>query len=253
MVSDTKERRQPRDLEGAVALVTGGMSGIGEACVNTLAARGATVVVGDVDLRSSPSAADGALCLPMDVTDPASVGRTLAEIERRFGRLDVAVNNAGIGVSDRRAIADLELEAWRRVRSVDLDGVFHCLRAEIPLMLQGGGGAIVNVASVMGLVATTGAAAYVAAKHGVIGLTKAAALDYATDNIRVNCVAPGFVDTPLLASYDDAERRQVAALHPIGRLVSADEVAAVVAMLASAESSAVTGACFAVDGGYVAR
>lgn len=249
----TRERRGPRDLEGAIALVTGGRSGIGAACVDVLTARGAIVVVGDVDVRSSSSAADGPLHLQMDVADPSSVERALAEIEQRYGRLDVAVNNAGIGVSARRAVADIELEAWRRVRSVDLDGVFHCLRAEIPLMLRGGGGAIVNVASVMGLVATTGAAAYVAAKHGVVGLTKAAALDYAADAIRVNCVAPGFVDTPMLGAYGDSERRQVATRHPIGRLVAAHEVAAVVAMLVSAESSAVTGTCVAVDGGYVVQ
>ncbi|MCW2583832.1 MAG: NAD(P)-dependent dehydrogenase, short-chain alcohol dehydrogenase family [Klenkia sp.] len=242
-------------LTGRVALVTGGGSGIGAACARQLAAAGAQVVVADLrrEAAEETAAAVGGTALRVDVSDPGSVGAMVEEVRSRFGRLDVAINNAGVGVPAKKLVADMSDDDWRRVTSVNLDGVFHCLRAEVPLMLDSPRGAsIVNVASVMGTVAAVGAAAYVASKHAVVGLTKSAALDYASAGIRVNAVGPGFVDTPLLDHQDVAQRDRTAAAHPVGRLGTADEVASVISFLASPAAAFITGAFHLVDGGYTA-
>jgi NAD(P)-dependent dehydrogenase (short-subunit alcohol dehydrogenase family) len=236
--------------------VTGGASGIGAACARTLATRGATVVVADLSEAEAAAVADtlpGGLGVHVDVGEPSSVSAMVARAVAAYGRLDVAVNNAGVGVPVRLPVAEMHLRDWRRVMTVNLDGVFHCLQAEIPAMLASGGGAVVNIASVMGAVGTTGAAAYVAAKHGVVGLTRAAALEYAGQGIRVNCVGPGFVDTPLLQHHDAADRERIAQLHPLGRLGTAEEIAAVVAFLSSPAAAFVTGAYYLADGGYTAQ
>jgi NAD(P)-dependent dehydrogenase (short-subunit alcohol dehydrogenase family) len=239
-----------------VALITGGASGIGAACAKTLARSGVLIVIADRSLDAATALAkeinSTAAAVQVDVSDEASCRRMVEFTIEKFGRLDVAVNSAGLGNPDRSRVGELTFDSWRRLMNVNLDGVFLSMKAEIPAMLDGGGGSIVNISSVMGTVAVSGACAYIASKHGVVGLTKAAALDYAKDGIRVNAVAPGYVDTPMLANRSEAQRAEIASRHPMGRIAAAEEIAAVVAFLASSESSFVSGAYYTVDGGYTA-
>jgi NAD(P)-dependent dehydrogenase (short-subunit alcohol dehydrogenase family) len=252
-VSDTR-------FEGRVALVTGGASGIGEACALTFARGGAKVAVVDVDeekgaavVAAAEAAGGRAVFLRVDVTDAAAVERMVADTVAAFGGLDIAVNNAGIG-GEVRPTGEYGLDGWRRVIDANLNGVFHCMRYEIPVMLERGRGAIINMASILGSVGWPGACAYVAAKHGVVGLTKTAALEYADRGLRINSVGPAFIDTPLLAkSLDDATRGSLAGLHAVGRLGTSQEVANLVAFLASDEASFLTGGYYLADGGYTAR
>jgi 2-dehydro-3-deoxy-L-rhamnonate dehydrogenase (NAD+) len=243
------------DFDGQVALVTGGGSGIGAACARHLAGRGARVAVADLDLTAAEKlAADlaGAVAFEVDVRDPAQVRRTVDAVVGRLGGLHVAINNAGVSRA-RVPLHETTLADWELVRSVNYDGVFHCLQQEFRVMIAAGGGAIVNVSSVMGVVGTRGAAAYVASKHGVIGLTKAAAIDGTEHGIRVNAVGPGFVDTPLLKATTRERIGAIEAEHLVGRLGTADEIAAVVGFLASPAASFLTGAFYPADGGYTAH
>jgi NAD(P)-dependent dehydrogenase (short-subunit alcohol dehydrogenase family) len=232
------ELKQPR-----VALVTGGARGIGLAIADAFRAAGAAVVVLDRE------AAD----VEGDVTRAEDVERAVRVAIARHGGLDWAVNNAGITLHQKLRAHEIREDDWRRVLDVDLTGVFLSMRAEIPAMLERGGGAIVNISSVAGLVGSSAAdAAYGAAKHGVIGLTKSAALDYATAGIRVNALCPGAVDTPMTADathMGDFFRTA----NPIGRMGQPAEIAAAALWLCSDAASFVTGAALPVDGGYVAR
>ena len=245
------------ELEGRAAIVTGAGAGIGEACARVLASSGASVLVVDLDEERAGRVADAiggnALAHVADVSDPDSVGEMVARAEDELGPLRIAVNNAGIAGTSQPT-GEYDLDAWRRVMSVNLDGVFYCMRAEIGPISRAGGGSIVNMASVLGSVGIANSPAYVAAKHGVVGLTKAAALEHAAQGVRVNAVGPGFISTPLLEENLPAEAMtQIAAQHALNRLGTSEEVANLVAFLASDEAAFITGSYHLVDGGYTAH
>lgn len=243
-----------------VALVTGAGSGIGEAISLDLAARGANVVVADLDLPSANSVAaaigragGNAVAVLADVSDPASVERMVGTAVSTFGALHLAVNNAGIG-GPAVEIADYPLDGWHKVVEVNLHGVFYCMKFEIAAMLSSGGGAIVNMSSILGSVGWANASAYVACKHALVGLTKTAALEYASRNIRVNAVGPAFIDTPLLSNnLDETVLAQLAGMHPANRLGTPGEVSALACFLLSEDASFINGSYHLVDGGYTAR
>lgn len=246
------------DLTDRVALVTGGGSGIGASVARELVTLGARVVVADLSLASAERVVaeigSNAVAVQADVAIASDAANMVEVAVQQFGSLDIAVNNAGVGMPVKSPVGNTEFSMWRSIMSINVDGAFLCLQEEVRAMQQQGrGGAIVNVASVMGAVASPGASPYVASKHALVGLTKAAALDYADDAIRVNAVGAGFVDTPLLAGRDANWLAAVAAAHPLGRLAQPEEIASVIAFLCSPAASFVTGAYIPVDGGYLAR
>jgi NAD(P)-dependent dehydrogenase (short-subunit alcohol dehydrogenase family) len=249
------------DFQDRVALVTGGASGIGAACGLTFARAGARVLLADLNVELGQATAEAArqaggdVCfVRVDVADPASVEEMVDTAVEAFGRLDIAVNCAGIG-PEHQPVGQHSLEGWHRVINVDLNGVFYCMRYEIPAMLEWGSGAIVNISSIMGTVAGPNGAAYVAAKHGVIGLTRATALDYGKSGLRINAVGPGFIKTPLVMGKDFNEQTEanLNGLHPIGRMGEAQEVADLVVYLCSDQASFITGGYYLVDGGYTVQ
>ncbi|WP_413755306.1 SDR family NAD(P)-dependent oxidoreductase [Streptomyces sp. MMBL 11-3] len=247
------------EFAGRTALVTGAASGIGLATARRLGAGGANVVIADHNAEGAEKAAadlraEGieAAAVAVDVTSPESVAAAVALAVDTYGALELAVNNAGIG-GPSAPTGEYDIEAYDRVVSTNLNGVFYSLRHELPAIEAAGrGGAVVNVASILGSVGFAGSSAYVAAKHGVVGLTKTAAAEYAARGIRVNVVGPGFIETPLLRTMDQEAYDGLVALHPAGRLGRSEEVAELIAFLLSERSSFVSGSYHLVDGAYTA-
>lgn len=247
------------DFAGRVVLVTGAASGIGRASASLFAAAGARVVVADLDLDGAQSTSEfiareggEATAILVDVSDASSVQAMMGEVESRYGRLDIAHNNAGI-MGAGVPIAEMPDEVWARGIGVMLTGVFYCMKHEIPLMLEGGGGSIVNTSSGAGLIGFPGQADYVAAKHGLHGLTKSAALEYIKQGIRINAVCPGTARSRMVDEWlegDPEAEAEVAAMHPIGRIAEPDEIARAVLWLASDAASFVVGTALPVDGGF---
>jgi NAD(P)-dependent dehydrogenase (short-subunit alcohol dehydrogenase family) len=246
-------------IQDGVAIVSGASSGIGRATAARFATEGARVVVADVDVEGgeetvSQIEADGgeAVFVEADVTDEADVGAMVETAVETFGGLDFAFNNAGI--EGATASTDEQpMDNWNRVIDINLEGVFLGLRAEIPAMLEDGGGAIVSTASVAGLFGFPNLSPYVASKHGVIGLTKTAAVEFSGEGVRVNAVCPGVIDTPMVAraKEEDPETMEATmAATPIGRLGQPDEIASAVVWLCSDDASFVTGESLVVDGGF---
>jgi len=251
------------DFTGKVAFVTGAASGIGRAAALAFAREGASVVVADVSEQGNQETArmieeqgGRALAVRCDVTRGEDVKAALAKAVEAFGRLDVAFNNAGVEPKQLVPTAEVKEEEWDRIINIDLRGVFLCMKYEIPLMLEQGGGAIVNTSSGAGIIGIKGNPAYTAAKHGVIGLTRAAALDYAPSNIRVNAVCPGYIDTPMMARFTGGTaegRATVISEEPIGRMGRPEEIANAVVWLCSDAAAFVVGHAMVVDGGQTVQ
>ena len=246
-------------LEGKVAIVTGGASGIGKAICQLYAREGAKVVVSDLDeqggLETVSEITDRggtAIFVQADSSKPKDNENLVRQAAEHFGGLHLAVNNAGIG-GPIAPTGEYPLDGWEKVISINLSGVFYGLRYQIPAILASGGGSIVNVASILGKVATRNSPAYVAAKHGVVGLTETAALEYANQNIRINSIGPGYIQTPLLSGLEESTLKMLVGLHPMGRLGTSEEVAELSLWLNSDKASFVTGGYFPVDGGYLAQ
>jgi NAD(P)-dependent dehydrogenase (short-subunit alcohol dehydrogenase family) len=247
-------------MEGRVVLITGAGSGIGRACAEEFASRGCRIVVTDLDQQGGDEtvslvkqAGSDAFFMRVDVTKLADLEAAVRAAVERFGSLEYAVNNAGIG-GPSAPTGEYPEDGWRQVIDINLSGVFYGMRAQIPQMVKQGRGAIVNMASILGLVGFAGSPAYVAAKHGVLGLTKTAGLEYAGRGIRINAVCPGFIETSMTKALreDKALHEMLVSKHATGPLGRAEEVAAAVAFLCCDESSFVSGSYLLVDGGYVA-
>jgi NAD(P)-dependent dehydrogenase (short-subunit alcohol dehydrogenase family) len=249
---------QTGNFAGKVAFVTGAANGIGRAAALAFAREGASVVAGDISEKGNRETARmveelgrHALAVNCDVTRTEDIQRALRATIEKFGRLDFAFNNAGIEYA-AKPVSDVTEDEWDRIMAIDLRGVFLCMKHEIPLMLKQGGGAIVNNSSGAGIKGFKGGAAYVAAKHGVVGLTKAAALDYAASNVRINAVCPGIIDTPMMDRFSGGTpegRRAVIAQEPVGRMGKSEEIGAAVVWLCSDAASFVVGHAMVVDGG----
>lgn len=250
-----------KTLNSKIAIVTGGGSGFGKAMSELYAKEGASVVVSDIveehglaTVETIKKAGGQAFFVRADVSKAADCEMLVNETVAHFGKLDIAFNNAGIGGASE-PIGDYPIEAWDKIISVNLSSVFYGMHYQIPQMLKNGGGVIVNMASILGQVGFAGACGYVAAKHGVVGLTKNVALEYGRQGIRANAVGPGFVDTALTSSLTSKKETYdyLVDKHPMGRLGKIDEVVDLVLWLSSDRASFCNGGFYAVDGGYLAK
>lgn len=246
-------------LKNKTALVTGAGSGIGKSIALAYAAAGANLVLSDINEAHGQEVAQQisgkggqAIFVKADSASPEDNEKLVKAATDKFGALHIACNNAGIG-GPAQPTGEYPLDGWQKVININLNGVFYGMRYQLPAMLKAGGGVIVNMASILGSVGFRTAAAYVAAKHGVVGLTQTAALEYAPQNIRINAVGPAFIDTPLLSQMDAAQKQALVGLHPIGRLGKPEEVAELVLWLSSDKASFVTGSYYPVDGGYLGQ
>lgn len=246
-------------LTEKVALVTGAGSGIGREAALLYAKNGAHVIVSDMNEAGGLETVDkikavggDARFIKADVSSPEENERLVAKTLEAYKVLDIACNNAGIG-GESNPVGDMSIEGWKKVIDINLNGVFYGMHYQIPAMLTQGKGAIVNIASILGQVGFMNSSAYVAAKHGVVGLTKNAALEYSAKGIRINSVGPAFIKTPLLNQLDEATMNMLVSLHPIGRLGDPKEVAELIVWLSSDKASFVTGSYYAIDGGYLSQ
>jgi NAD(P)-dependent dehydrogenase (short-subunit alcohol dehydrogenase family) len=247
-------------LQGKVAIVTGASAGIGRAIAIDMAKKGASIIVSDINEEGGietvniiKASGGNAFFFKADISKVEDNENLVAAAINEYGKLDIACNNAGVGhaVKPLHEITD---EEWKFVHDINLSGLFYGLRAQIKAMLAAGGGSIINIGSILSQIGFAGAGAYVAAKHGVMGLTKNAALEYATAGIRVNCVGPAYIKTKLVTDALTPEQvKGLESLHPMERLGSENEIAGLVSFLASSEASFITGAYYPVDGGYLAR
>ena len=247
-------------LSNKSAIVTGAASGIGRSVAELYAANGASVIIADLDEKGGQETVDmivkaggQAKFVKADSSKPSDNEMLVKEAVNTYGGLHIACNNAGIG-GPSAPTGEYPLDGWDKVIAINLNGVFYGMRYQIPAMVQAGGGVIINMASILGQVGFAGSSAYVAAKHGVVGLTQAAAVEYSAKGIRVNAVGPGFIETPLLTKNLSPEQmKALVTLHPIGRLGKAEEVAELVLWLSSPKASFVTGGYYAIDGAYLAQ
>jgi len=247
-------------LKDQVAIITGAASGIGRAAALLYAQEGAKVVVSDVDEKQGNEVTDEikkaggeAMFFKADISSAEDNQKLVDAAIQEYGKLDIAVNNAGIG-GPLASTAEYPLDGWQNVINTNLSGVFYGMHYQLQAMEKVGKGVIVNIASILGDVGTPMSPAYVAAKHGLVGLTKASALAYAAKNIRINSVGPGYILTPLLTNnLDEDTLKMIEGLHPIGRLGTSEEVAELILWLGSSKSSFVTGSYYPVDGGYLAQ
>jgi len=247
-----------RGLDNAVGIVTGGSSGIGRASALRFAEEGAAVTVADVDeaegqetVSMIEEAGGEAIFAETNVSDPGDVRDMVAETVDTFGGLDAAHNNAGI-FPEHKPTVDHTHDEWLEVLEVNLVGIWNCLREQIPAMLDSGGGAIVNTSSELGLQGHPGVSAYAASKHGIVGLTRTAAVEFAAEGVRINAICPGLCDTALIEDSDPEAIQAAADAIPMGRMAQPEEVASAAVWLCSGDASFVTGAPLSIDGGHVA-
>lgn len=246
-------------LKGKVAIVTGGASGIGKSVCELFVQNGAKVTIADMQEDTGKDLArelnrdrEAAIFVRTDVADSESCRNMVETTVDHFGQLDIGVNNAGVSDGESPT-GEKDLDQWHRVININLNGVFYCMRYQIPEILKQGGGAIVNMGSILSQVSFATASAYVAAKHGMLGLTRNAAVEYASKGIRINAVGPAFTNTPLLDALDDETKNMLVQAHPIGRLGEPNEVAELVMWLSSEKASFCHGGYYPVDGAYLCR